>query len=248
VIGIEHAVQLASDGSSHVVEADGSVRRWGERYDYEEGKLIRDDTAVRVPGIRHARRVAVHTHVCAVVDDGTPVCWGNNVFGQLGDGTAQPLGGSNLPVAVRGLTDVVDFALALGVSCAARKSGDALCWGSDELEMLGNGALGDSLSPHPVLGLGRAMEHGGVVDLDVGSNHACTVTADGSVWCWGEWGYGSIAERVGGIEGAVQVTVGSEYRCALTADGTVLCWGANYFGELGPNPIYVPEPIPVAFH
>lgn len=80
--------------------------------------------------------------------------------------------------------------------------------------------------------------------LDAGQDHACAVTEERSVQCWGwnrmyELGNGSqgsspVPVDVRGLdEPVVGVATGTLFSCALTATGGVRCWGWNYFGQVG---------------
>lgn len=74
-------------------------------------------------------------HGCARQSNGRVLCWGSNDAGQLG-----PLGPgvrTGAPVAVRGVQDAVSIAMGARHGCAARKGGDATCWGSNEFGALG---------------------------------------------------------------------------------------------------------------
>ena len=88
----------------------------------------------------------------------------------------------------------------------------------------------------------------GVVDLDAGTSHACVVTSDGRVRCWGMNDYqqlgnvglalagaysSNVAVPVDGVGGATQVAVGGDFSCALRSSGTVACWGGGRWGQLG---------------
>src|SRR5262249_28447722 len=72
---------------------------------------------------------------CALLTDGTVRCWGNNNYGQLGDGTTIE---HNTPVAVVGLTGVAEIAVGSAHVCARVTDGTVRCWGYN-----GNGQLGD---------------------------------------------------------------------------------------------------------
>ena len=77
-------------------------------------------------------------HSCARVSDGTVRCWGYNEYGQLGNGTILS---SNTPVAVSGLTNVVEIAGGGLHQCALLTNGTVRCWGANF-----GGALGDGTS------------------------------------------------------------------------------------------------------
>jgi hypothetical protein len=81
------------------------------------------------------------------------------------------------------------------------------------------------------------------VQLTVGENHTCTLSASGQIRCWGYnkqgcLGVGSKNDPadgyVTGIEGTVRTITSGEYHtCAITTTGAVWCWGLNFAGQVG---------------
>lgn len=82
------------------------------------------------------------------------------------------------------------------------------------------------------------------IQLSMGGGHACALTDDGSVWCWGsnndgELGTGALApsqspQKVVGLSNARIVAAGGTHTCAaMTAANSVQCWGSNLYGQLG---------------
>jgi len=148
---------------------------------------------------------------CAILEDRTVRCWGDDANGQLGRGDAGPPSG--IPVDVPGLEDVVQISAAgtiLGsvsreMACALRASGQATCWGDDSSGQLGVATVSDvrSVTAGPTtacaIRLGRgevacfgrhatyAFEDGsrGAVSVATSLDAALLVTADRSVWSWG---------------------------------------------------------------
>ena len=79
-------------------------------------------------------------HTCALTTADGVMCWGNNVGGQMGDGTTA---NSASPVQVAGMTGGVDSIAAGGSwSCALLTVGTAQCWGNNSSGALGSGASG----------------------------------------------------------------------------------------------------------
>lgn len=90
-----------------------------------------------VEGVAGARAVvAGGRHSCALLDDGSVVCWGSNQSGQLVSEE------TNLVYApVRTALDVRAVALAARRehSCALDEEGGVFCWGSDGQGQIGTG-------------------------------------------------------------------------------------------------------------
>ena len=142
---------------------------------------------------------------CAILDNGTTKCWGNNAYGQLGQGNTSSLGdnanemGDNLPIVNLG-TNLTARQLFLSpasyIACASLNSGALKCWGRNDTGQLGLGDLvnrgdagsqmGDSL-PVVDLGTGRTVR-----SLSSGTNHTCAILDNGTVKCWGKGASGRL--------------------------------------------------------
>jgi alpha-tubulin suppressor-like RCC1 family protein len=125
-------------------------------------------------------------YTCALSASGEVRCWGDNAYGQLGDGTGAP---SLTPVLVSGLTDAVQLACGFYHACAVRRSGQVACWGSDFHGMLGDGRpFTIGFAPVTVSGLTDALQ------VACGYWHTCAVRRSGAVTCWGDNGGGQIGD------------------------------------------------------
>jgi len=72
---------------------------------------------------------------------------GENRHGQLGDGTTTA---ATAPVAVAGLTGVVELTAGRAHTCARTARGQVWCWGDNSLGQLGDGTARERLAPVPV--------------------------------------------------------------------------------------------------
>jgi hypothetical protein len=119
----------------------------------------------------------------ALKSDGTVWAWGNNQYGQLGNGATTD---SSVPVEVQGLTNVVAIGSGAAHSLALRSDGTAWAWGNNYEGELGNGTLTNSNVPVEVQGLTNA------VAIAAGYYHSLAVRSDGTVWAWGLNGNGQL--------------------------------------------------------
>lgn len=176
-------------------------------------------------------------HTCAVVNNGTASCWGEDSHGELGNGTTSA--SSSLPVAVSGLNTVSAVAVGGSHSCAVLTDHSVRCWGDGALGQLGNGGTSASSTPVTVTGISDATA------ISAGLNHTCVLRTGGAVSCWGQNSNGQVGSTVAtdfpratapvavaGISGATAVSAGGFHSCALVG-GAVSCWGDNSVGQLG---------------
>lgn len=124
------------------------------------------------------------SHSCAV-RGGAVQCWGDNTYGQLGNGppSATP---ATTPVAVTGLTGVADVAAGFTFSCGRLTNRTVRCWGRNGFGELGNGTGTDSTTPVAVTGISTATS------LTTGSLTSCAILANGSTQCWGYGANGAL--------------------------------------------------------
>jgi alpha-tubulin suppressor-like RCC1 family protein len=178
-------------------------------------------------------------HSCGLDPRGLAWCWGNNFWGQLGDGTRTNSVESR-PVAGRHAFNRLYPGMLH--TCALTAQGDAYCWGDN-----GSGQLGDGTSRHsmvPVLVLGGQRFRA----LAVGYTHTCGITVQGSLHCWGSDAHGQTTARPEScpagpcsrlparidLDGVIlSVAAGEAHSCAANGREQVFCWGLNDWGQLG---------------
>ena len=187
-------------------------------------------------------------HPCALTASGRVYCWGQNVNGQLGDGTttdrARPVAvATNLQFT---MVDAGGF-FTCGVSTDTR----VYCWGQNSTGQLGDGSTTDRLKPAAVAG-GRHFRL-----VHTGDLHACALTPYDEAFCWGANTDGQLGDNTRTASAApVRVRAGTLrfrnvfaaglHSCGATTGFAGYCWGRNEDGQLGDGTtIRKLKPVPV---
>lgn len=250
VTGLPVSIVSISAGLTHTcaIAGDGSAWCWGSNVSKQLGggagaTDLYYTIPIQVTGLGNVATISAGgLHTCAILQDGTGVCWGSNTYGQLGDGTRLMRAS---PISIQGLQEsVLEIATGTAHSCALLSSGAVKCWGSNYYKELGDGGMVNwSSLPMDVFDL-----QSGVVSLSSRSRHTCAKMSSGNVKCWGvnqsgQLGDATLADSyipvdVNSLSGAVKVVAGGAHTCALV--GLLLkCWGDNYYGQLGnAQPMY----------
>lgn len=190
------------------------------------------------------------SHICRTRPGRSVVCWGENRYGQLGDGTTVH---STKPVEVAGLAEVVSLAVGNGHTCAVLRDGGVKCWGANHRGQLGIAGRRPALLP-------VSVPIGPATQISAGRTHTCARLSDETVACWGDNSDGQVGVLapittpsppvvVPGLTQVVSVTTGNEHSCSVSSEGLLHCWGDNHFGQLGhgiqAHQFFPPRPVPV---
>ena len=283
---VSSAVSSSDDSSSDTAIAagqyhscaildNGSVKCWGAN---NVGQLGIDNTTdmgdnsgemavlpvVNLGTGRTATAISLHANQsCALLDNASVKCWGNNTHGRLGLGNTNTIGDqSGEMAALTGIdlgTGRTATAIAAGGNhtCALLDNASVKCWGRNQNGQLGIGndelmgnhlnEMGDDL-PSIDLGTGRTA-----TAITAGYFHTCALLDNASVKCWGRNDQGQLGlgntTQIGDNPGemgdnlpsidlgtgrtATAIAAGGYHSCAILDNASVKCWGENAEGQLG---------------
>ena len=275
-----YRLSAVAAGSAHTVaiKADGSLWVWGDNSNRQlgDGKPLFDtsvDWAAPVEDDDHtedsltARRpirigsdtnwahvAAVGQHNLAIKTDGSLWAWGENDYGQLGDGTDsnnayRPTWPNTVTAPKRIGTDSnwVYVATSKTHTMAIKADGSLWAWGRNASGQLGDGTTTNRLTPIRI-GVDTNWGH---VSATMG--HTVAIKTDGSLWAWGNNEVGQLGDgtttnrltpvRIGTDTNWAYTSVGGQarglthpptaYTLAIKTDGSLWSWGDNLYGQLG---------------
>ncbi len=248
--GMSTVVAIAA-GDYHTVALDAAGHAWTWGWnDYGQlgdGTTTRRNTPVAVSmpsGMGTIVAIAAgYLHTVALDSAGNVWAWGNNDYGQLGDGTTSQ---RNTPVAVSapsGMGTVVAIAAGGYHTVALDAAGHVWTWGYNVLGQLGDGTTTNRTTP---VAVSMPSGMGTVVAIAAGDYHTVALDSAGHVWTWGrnddgQLGDGTTTQRnapvavsaPSGMGTVVAIAAGDAHTVALDSAGHVWTWGYNFYGQLG---------------
>ncbi len=231
---------------------DGKVWGWGYDWDGRLGTGL-PQTYMRlspepVAGLEGVSAMAAGAeYALALQTNGTVWAWGQNAFGQLGNGTYDA---TNAPVPVPGLSNIVALAAGFGHSLALDASGRVWGWGRNSYGQLGVPDLSDALLPLQAPGLSNIMA------ICAGRDHSLALDSSGTIWAWGANGHGQLGNgaysniqtnpvAVSGLSSVKQLCASRFHSAALDTNGLVWTWGRGLVGQLGAGASVLYSSVPV---
>lgn len=173
---------------------------------------------------------------CAVNSTGSIKCWGDNTYGELGDGTTTSRWSTAVPVS--GIVSATGVVVGEGHACAVSATGLVQCWGDNTFGQLGIGNLATTMSSTPIDVVGVV----GASKIATKSYLTCGLFVTGgtsAVKCWGLLNATKTPTPtmidIGGD--AKAIAVGYQHACIIRGNGRVACWGLNDYGQLGDGTI-----------
>jgi alpha-tubulin suppressor-like RCC1 family protein len=254
-VSVGSNVSKVAAGYDHslAVISDGSVWSWGSNTSGQLGTGSTQSSASPqlVPGISGTvtQVAAGWYHSLALASDGTVWAWGDNQYGELGDGNVAQ---SDTPVKL-GLSNVTQIAAGDDWSLALRSDGTVWAWGNNLYNELGEqvpDVYDASDVPVQVTGLS------GVTQIAAGASFGMAVETTvklgfvrHSLWTWGQNTFGQVGNgqltdifspggvidpyQVPGIPAPATIAAGFEFAMMVGTDGSVWGWGQDTWGNLG---------------
>lgn len=264
----DKTIKSLSVGDFHscVIASDDQAYCWGRNSDGAIGDGTTTErhvpTHIDMTGVLSGKTIksisAAEFHTCAIASDDKAYCWGNNLFGKLGDGTTT---NSSSPVPVNtgvgsALNGKTIKSLSSGYyhTCAIANDDKAYCWGNNANGRLGDGTNTQSSVPVAVYATSPGLLDSKVIKfISTGNAHTCVIAADdtvsdGDAYCWGYNSSGQLGNNstttsypavkvvnTGALSGLKIKYLSSNnvHTCAIATDNKLYCWGDNYYGQLG---------------
>ena len=240
IFGIRSAKSAAmSSSEATVIDAKGRIFAFDASSEVDPDHPI--EPVQVIPG---GEEVATgEQHMCVRDRQGSIHCWGNNDYGQLGNGSREP---HAEPTVVTGIIRAKRVVASGSETCVIDGQDQLRCWGRTRIG-LDEDPDQDPIRPgKPLLA--------NVRDVSISWGRGCAVRKDQTLWCWGVAGtepgdpdmHTAIHTpvHVSQLHEVRQVSVGADHTCAVLNDGELRCWGSNAMGQLGDHPVTVFHPSP----
>jgi hypothetical protein len=175
---------------------------------------------------------------CAVLDNGSLYCWGQNTEGMLAQDDNYPGEDQFSPLRVADFDDWTLVDAGQGHACALRGTGNLWCWGRNSQDQLGLGDTATEQYRYPQ----QVGDQDDWIDVQAGQNHSCGLRVEGSLWCWGENSFGNLGTGDFtshsspfpiGDASYTDLSLDTFHTCAVDENADLWCWGRNVEGQLG---------------
>jgi uncharacterized repeat protein (TIGR02543 family) len=197
------------------------------------------------------------THSFGMTTSGQLYAWGNNGFGQLGDGTTVNNSTPTL-ISFEGLQSgetIRDVFAGQYHTFAVTTNGRVYAWGRNDYGQLGDDTTTNRSTPTLISFDGpNGLNDGETIrNVVADQDHSLAVTTTGRLYTWGRNNSGQLGDDTlvdnstptlisfPGGETMRNVAAGIEHSLAVTTSGQVYAWGSNLRGQLGKTTIVNPK-------
>ena len=224
----------------------GSANMYGEMGNGDQEQHVSPELTNITGDELYATSISVaYTSACAILDNGSVSCWGNNQWGQVGDNSTTHRFSPTFTFPFADGKKATAITSGTHNHCALLDDGTVSCWGRNSYGNLGDNTTNSSNVPIPTHPLG-----GPAIAISSNQDHTCAVLENGSAVCWGRNDYGQIGTGSNSPDkilvptlvnpdnwpsgrSAVAVGTGDDHTCVILDDNSVSCWGRGNVGQLG---------------
>ena len=228
--GAYRALDVALSTTCGITTA-GEAVCWGYNGDGQadapDGRYIGDAGRASDEALPAVDIAGAHSSSCALIDDGSVVCWGAYEQAEDGVGSPRPKHSGRPWEAKPADRRFKSISTGWSHSCGLTSEGVVHCWGFNDYGQLD-------------------VPTGRYQSVAASLYYSCGLRTDGQIRCWGQndfSGYGSTTPpTTGGPTGQAAppsgkftaVSAGWEHACALNSNREIVCWGRNHNGQADP--------------
>ncbi len=209
-----------------------SVFKQTERREFVLEKAMPENDYNEFSGTKNVQIEAGENFTIVLKENGTVWSWGNNKYGQLGNGTTVQ---SGVPQKVKELSNIVYINAGATFAFAINNRGEVFAWGDNRYAQLGDGTVTGRTKPV------RTSQITDIKKISAGYYHTVALRNDGTVYFWGNpkmnpnvqgYEFERIPIEVD-IQNIQNISSGKSHIIALSEEGEIYTWGENESGQLG---------------
>lgn len=229
-----------SAGGQHTlaIAQDGTLWAWGDNSYGQLGNNNATGTVANPLQISNDPNwvfvSAGEFYSLAIKKDGTLWAWGENSYGQIGNGNTTQL---NIPTQIGTDTNWIGIYAGFDHSMARKSDNSLWTWGNNLFGQLG---IGNTTQQNTPVQVGNDTNW---QLASLGRRHTVALKNNGELWSWGrnnygQLGIGNITQQLTPVQIGTETTwktmeVGEYHTIALKNNGTIYSWGENGLGQLG---------------
>ena len=232
-------ISLAESGKIYIWEIGD------ETAIYALPKCISDEDT-ELKGKRIVDISAGYGYAVALDEEGKVYTWGNNEYGQLGDGTTT---NSSLPICLSNKENelkgkkIISISAGGGHTVAIDEEGKVYTWGFNYYGQLGDGTTTNSVLPICISNKENELKGKKIISISAGGGHTVVLDEEGKVYTcganyFGQWGDGTttksllpicISNKENELKGKkiISISAGGASTIIIDEDGYMNIYGYN---------------------
>jgi alpha-tubulin suppressor-like RCC1 family protein len=231
----------AGNGHNVAIKTDGTLWAWGRNVDGQIGNGVASSASVNSPtqigiGNTWSYIACGDEFTLALKSDNTLWAWGDNIYGQIGNGSSGASADVTAPIQIGG-SDWKSISAGTFHTVAIKNDNTLWAWGRNQYGQLGNNSIIDLYIP-TAIGTDNDWE-----SISAAVTHTIATKSSGSLWTWGYNQFGQLGDNtivdkiiptnITAITSCHIVSKGQQHSVIKKTDGSLWSWGGNTNGQLG---------------